>query len=265
MLLKRPCTLTTLAFGLAAALSFNLAQAGDTAAKPADDQQAIRNAIKLINPKAEIKAINEFGMPGVKQVLADTAVVYISDDGRYVFSGLMLDMVEKRNLSDEAQSLARTEMLKSIPKDAVISYEPKDVKHRVTVFTDVTCGYCQMFHKDMQSYLDAGIAVDYVPFPRGGQQSPVFSTMESVWCSKDPKTALESAYKDQPITETRCNNQVAAMYELGDKLGVQGTPAIYDSYGNHLGGYVRADQMLQELDRHASRKSKATSTATAAK
>src|SRR5690606_29397514 len=102
------------------------------------DHQAIRHAVSLINPKAEVRAINEFGMPGVKQVLADTSVIYISDDGRYVFSGLMLDMVEKRNLSDEAQSIARTDMLKSIPKDAVISYEPKEVKHRITVFTDVT-------------------------------------------------------------------------------------------------------------------------------
>lgn len=258
---KRSNAFTALSFALVAALSFSTANAKDAA--PAQDHQAIRHAVSLINPKADVRAINEFGMPGVKQVLADTSVIYISDDGRYVFSGLMLDMVEKRNLSDEAQSIARTDMLNSIPKGAVISYEPKEVKHRITVFTDVTCGYCQMFHRDMQSYLDKGIAVDYVPFPRGGQQSPVFTTMKNVWCSKDKKSALETAYKDMPIAAAECNDSVAAMYELGDKLGVQGTPAIYDAYGNHLGGYVSPDQMIQDLDRHAARK-KRGSTATAA-
>lgn len=260
---KRPNTFTALTFALAAAMSIGTANANEATAEL--DHQAIRHAVSLINPKAEVRAINEFGMPGVKQVLADTSVIYISDDGRYVFSGLMLDMVEKRNLSDEAQSIARTDMLKSIPKDAVISYEPKEVKHRITVFTDVTCGYCQMFHRDMKSYLDKGIAVDYVPFPRGGQHSPVFATMKNVWCSKDQKAALDVAYKDMPIAAAECNDSVAAMYDLGDKLGVQGTPAIYDAYGNHLGGYISPDQMIQELDRHQARKQRGSNATASAK
>ncbi|MBD4981432.1 hypothetical protein GUF56_16190 [Xanthomonas citri pv. citri] len=44
------------------------------------------------------------------------------------------------------------------------------------------------------------------------------------------------------------------MYQLGDKLGVDGTPAIYDQYGNHMGGYVPADQLIQQLDTHNARK-----------
>ncbi|APO97785.1 DsbC family protein [Xanthomonas perforans] len=238
-------TMTALAVGLAAALSFTAASASEA---------TIRDAVKLINPKAEVKSISDFGMPGVKQVVADTSVVYISDDGRFVFSGLMLDMVEKRNLSEEAQSLSRQALLSTIPKNAVISYEPKDVKHRITVFTDVSCGYCQMLHKNMQSYLDKGIAVDYVPFPRGGLESPVFATMQSAWCAKDQKKALDAAYQGATPPEVKCADSVAAMYQLGDKLGVDGTPAIYDQYGNHMGGYVPADQLVQQLDTHNTRK-----------
>ena len=44
------------------------------------------------------------------------------------------------------------------------------------------------------------------------------------------------------------------MYQLGDKLGVEGTPAIYDQYGNHMGGYVPADQLIQQLDMYNARK-----------
>ncbi|QRD62696.1 thioredoxin fold domain-containing protein (plasmid) [Xanthomonas citri pv. citri] len=247
------CLTTTLAVGAA--------QAGDVQATPAVNDQAIRNAVKLINPKAEIKAINDFGMPGVKQVLADTSVVYISNDGRYVFSGLMLDMVEKRNLSDEAQGLARAEMLRSIPKSTYISFEPKVVKHRITVFTDVSCGYCQMLHKGMQSYLDAGIAIDYVPFPRGGSGTPAFVEMQSAWCAADRKKTLDAAFHGEAPREMRCDNPVAAMYELGDKLGIQGTPAIYDAEGHHLGGYVPADQMIKQLDQFAARGAASRATA----
>lgn len=237
--------MTAIAAGLIAALSFTSASANEA---------TIRDAVKLINPKAEVKSINDFGMPGVKQVVADTSVVYISDDGRFVFSGLMLDMVEKRNLSEEAQSLSRQALLTTIPKDAYISYEPKDVKHRITVFTDVSCGYCQMLHKNMQSYLDKGIAVDYVPFPRGGLNSPVFASMQNAWCAKDQKKSLDLAYTGATPTATKCADPVAAMYQLGDKLGVEGTPAIYDQYGNHMGGYVPADQLIQQLDMYNARK-----------
>ena len=237
--------MTAIAAGLIAVLSFTSASANEA---------TIRDAVKLINPKAEVKSINDFGMPGVKQVVADTSVVYISDDGRFVFSGLMLDMVEKRNLSEEAQSLSRQALLNTIPKDAYISYEPKDVKHRITVFTDVSCGYCQMLHKNMQSYLDKGIAVDYVPFPRGGLQSPVFASMQNAWCSKDQKKSLDLAYTGATPQATKCADPVAAMYQLGDKLGVEGTPAIYDQYGNHMGGYVPADQLIQQLDMYNARK-----------
>ncbi len=238
-------TLSALTLGLISAISFTSAHA---------EEQAIRDAVKLINPSAEIRAINDFGMPGVKQVLADAAVVYISDDGRYVFSGLMLDMVEKRNLSEEAQAGVRAELLRTIPKDAIISYEPAVVKHRVTVFTDVSCGYCRMLHQNMQSYLDQGIAIDYVPFPRGGSSSPVYTAMQSAWCATDQKKALDQAYSGATPRETRCNDQVLAMYNLGDKLGVEGTPAIYDANGYHLGGVVPADQLAKQLDVYSSRK-----------
>lgn len=262
---RRRTLLASLAFALCGAFAANFAVASDS--PTSIDQQAIRDAVKLINPTAEIRAINEFGMPGVKQVLADTSVVYISDDGRYVFSGLMLDMVEKRNLSDEAQSLARADILHTIPKSAVISFEPKTVKHRITVFTDVSCHYCQMFHKDLQSYLDNGIAVDYVPFPRGGEQSPVFGAMQSIWCAadKDKKKVLDGAYAGMMPTEARCDDPVAAMYNLGDKLGIEGTPAIYDASGHHLGGYVPADQMIKQLDTYAERAKRSNASVAAAK
>lgn len=256
MKLHRKSLLAAAALCLASTTALSTVQAApasDVKAPLTVNDQAIRNAVKLINPKAEIKAINDFGMPGVKQVLADTAVVYISNDGRYVFSGLMLDMVEKRNLSDEAQGLARAEMLRSIPNSAYISYEPKVVKHRVTVFTDVSCGYCQMLHKNLQTYLDAGIAIDYVPFPRGGSSSPTFGEMQSTWCATDQKKTLDAAFHGEAPRESRCADPVAAMYELGDKLGVQGTPAIYDAEGHHLGGYIPADQMLKQLDQFADR------------
>ncbi|WP_440986183.1 thioredoxin fold domain-containing protein (plasmid) [Xanthomonas sontii] len=264
MKLYRKSLLAAAALSLAATVAIGAAlatPATDAKSPPSFNDQAIRNAVKLINPKAEIKAINDFGMPGIKQVLADTAVVYISNDGRYVFSGLMLDMVEKRNLSDEAQALARAEVLRSIPKAAYISYEPKVVKHRVTVFTDVSCGYCQMLHKNMQSYLDAGIAVDYVPFPRGGSASPAFSEMQSTWCATDRKKTLDAAFHGEAPRETRCSDPVAAMYDLGDKLGIQGTPAIYDAAGHHLGGYTPADQMIKQLDQFAARAAAGRATA----
>jgi thiol:disulfide interchange protein DsbC len=53
-------------------------------------------------------------------------------------------------------------------KTKSIEYKSANEKYRLAVFTDITCGYCQKLHHDLQSYLDAGISIKFLAFPRAG-------------------------------------------------------------------------------------------------
>jgi len=212
----------------------------------------IRQLIKAINPDSVIKAVKPSPLPGFKTVIADSTVLYVTDDARYVMYGVLLDTKEQRNLTDGYLAEVYGDLLKNIPPKAKLVFTPKDPKYTVTVFTDVTCGYCKALHKDIQSYLDAGIRVDYVPWPREGAGSETAQHMKDVWCAKNPQAAFTAAVNGTlPEKADKCamSDNFDAMAKLGEKLGIDGTPAIFDAQGHKLGGYINAKTMLTKLQK----------------
>jgi thiol:disulfide interchange protein DsbC len=124
-------------------------------------------------------------------------------------------------------------------------------KHTVSVFTDVECGYCRKLHSEIAAYNKLGISVQYLAFPRAGLGTPDWLAMESVWCSDDRRKAMTDAKDGRPVPPKRCNNPVTAQYELGQRIGLQGTPMIINSEGVALPGYMPPDQLLEALDKLA--------------
>ena len=49
----------------------------------------------------------------------------------------------------------------------MIVYKAAQEKHVITVFTDITCGYCHKLHEEMKDYNALGITVRYRPSARG--------------------------------------------------------------------------------------------------
>lgn len=221
----------------------------------AADRTALEATVRAINPQAQIVSVKDTPFPGLNEVVANDekgtpSVVYISDDGRHLVSGVIIDVQQRKNLTELATSGLRRDLIASIPDDQKIIYAPAGVpKHRVVVFTDISCGYCQRLHEHVAEFTARGIQVEYVAFPRGGAQSPAFGQMSQVWCAKDRKAAYDAALAGRPVTATLCDSPVAAHFELGDKVGVQGTPAIYTEEGVNVGGYVTPDQLLSTLER----------------
>jgi thiol:disulfide interchange protein DsbC len=112
-----------------------------------------------------------------------------------------------------------------------------------------------MFHKQMDAYLAKGIQVNYLAWPRGGiQNDEAFNTMMGVWCAKDRKAAMSQAKKTGTYSGAKDLNcdaakqQVVDHFQLGQMLGVQGTPAIFDMNGRQLGGYLSPDDLARTLE-----------------
>jgi thiol:disulfide interchange protein DsbC len=232
-----------LALALAAAMPF---------AHAAPDETAIRARIAEINPEAAITSIKPTPIPGLNEVIAGGSVLYFSDNAKYLLHGSLIDIEGRVNLSDVAQASIRRDVLKEIPQNEKIVFKPEgESKHTVTVFTDVSCGYCKKLHTEIDTYLKAGITVEYVAFPRGGEQNPAFKEMQAIWCAKDPRQAYTAAIAGTPPTPQagkKCDDPVGTHYAFGDRMGLQGTPAIYSQSGEQLGGYLPADQLLARLD-----------------
>lgn len=97
----------------------------------------------------------------------------------------------------------------------------------------------------------AGVTVTYIPFPRSGPTGTTYQTMRKVWCSPDRHKAMDIAKGvasgDLARGDCEAADTVKAGYELGVKLGVNGTPAIVMPDGRIQPGYLPANRLLSIL------------------
>ena len=133
----------------------------------------------------------------------------------------------------------------------MIVFEPEKIEHTITVFTDIDCGYCRKLHQQMDGYNDLGIRIRYMAFPRAGIDSASFDKAADVWCAKDRHQAMDDAKDGIKVSAKSCDNPVKAQYELGRKIGVKGTPALFLESGQMLPGYVPPKRLKQLLDEQA--------------
>jgi len=141
----------------------------------------------------------------------------------------------------------RRALLAQIPRGDRIVFAPANPKYRVTVFTDVECGFCRRLHSQIAEYNRLGIAVEYVAFPRMGLGSEDYRTMVSVWCASDRRKALTDAKNGKPVPRKNCTNPVAIHYDIGQRIGLTGTPLIVTEGGGIISGYLAPRDLLERL------------------
>lgn len=227
------------------------AQAVDTAT------QVVHKALAALAPGASITHVGPAPMPGFYQALVQGRTVYVSRDGKYVMAGTLFDARADRNLTEDHMDKVRLEALATIPAHDRMIYAPSHPRYTVTVFTDLDCAYCRVFHRQIAAYNAEGIAVQYLFWPRSGlktvpsgRDTPSYAKAVSVWCAGNAaarRKAFDAAKAGVSIPVAKCPNPVAREYHLGERIGVDGTPTIIASDGSVLGGYLSPPQLLQAV------------------
>ena len=209
-------------------------------------EENIRNGLSsILGDKFEITSIRPSFINGLYEVMIGPEIVYVTADGRYVLQGDLLDLQERRNISEEQRAEVRKVILNEIPADEIIEFAPKVTDHFIYVFTDVDCGYCRRLHRDVPVLNDNGIAIRYLAYPRAGKGSRTFNIMQSVWCSENRRQALTLAKNGSQLKQKQCKNPVEKQYLLGQKIGVRGTPGIYLENGKEIPGYQPPDELIK--------------------
>ena len=174
--------------------------------------------------------------------------------GNYLFRGDIYDADTSANITEETRSHARVAMLASVDQKSMIVFKPKDgkVKHVVTVFTDVDCGYCRQFHREIDKVTALGIEVHYLFFPSTGPNTESWEKAERVWCAPDRNAALTKAKLGGDLPKANCGNTPVEMeWSLGRKIGVRGTPSMFSESGELIGGYLPPATLAKVLDESA--------------
>ena len=207
-------------------------------------------AVQKMIPTVPLEAIQPSPLPGLYQVMIPPQMFYISADGRFAIDGDLINLQTGENVTTTVRNEMRVTAINAQGEASMIVYGPKKPSHTVTVFTDIDCGYCRKLHKEIDQYTKAGIKVRYMAYPRAGLGSGSFQKAVNVWCSKDKNDALTRAKLGEEIKAKDCDNPVAQQYELAQRLGLRGTPAIITEKGQVLPGYVPADRLKMMLEAH---------------
>ena len=217
-----------------------------------DVPPALSARLEALAPDMEPDHVMETGMSGMYEARFGSIIVYLSGDGRYMLRGDLIDLTSGRNLTEVTRRSMRAETVDALGETNMVVFEPDTVKHTITVFTDVDCGYCARLHRQMADYNRLGIRIRYTAFPRAGVGSDTWDKMVSVWCAQDQHKAMTDAKAGIEIAVARCDNPVRDQYEAGKAIGVTGTPAIVLESGELIPGYVPPEDLASRLDQRVS-------------
>jgi thiol:disulfide interchange protein DsbC len=229
-----------------------LAGASAVAAEPDPALEAARAKISDMFETIEPEDIGQSPIDGWYTIQKGSVVAYVSADARYLLQGDLIDLDQQVNLTEISRNNARRDLMATLSDADSIVFAPAEAKHHVTVFTDIDCTYCRRLHNQIDEYLEQGIAVRYLLYPRNGPASSSWSTSEEVWCANNRNDALTAAKLDREFETQECDaSMVSRHFSLGREVGLSGTPAIVLEDGTLIGGYLPPAQLGARLDQAA--------------
>ena len=184
--------------------------------------------------------------------IVDGPILYATRNGDFLLLNgdlLKVSTSSVSNLSEERRITERLSLIGDLDTKDMIVFSPAEPpKAHITVFTDITCGFCRKLHLEVDDFNRRGIEIRYLAFPRGGVSSQGAKQLATAWCARNREATLTSlkAGVETPLNDCE-GNPVAEHYALGNRLGVRGTPAIVTSDGQMIPGYRSASDIASLL------------------
>lgn len=214
-------------------------------------------------PISVVKELSEYGMPGLYEIILGGQTMVVDASGQYAVVGDLFALSTVTNLSAERreQNMERVALAKlpQLSGEQVVTLPAANGVERlgtVWVFTDPTCPYCQRFHDEAEAYAQAGVEVIYVPYPRSGLMSGGrdYDQLTRVMCADDKAAAMHAFktgtnvddFNSVTVTDS-CREHVATGFDLGQEIGISGTPFIVLSQGGIFPGYNPAERIIGRL------------------
>lgn len=211
----------------------------------------ITDRLKEMMPGFEVEDVKQVANTGMYEAVVNGDILYFSEDLQYAFRGDVVNIASRENITETKRVNLRKQALSELKPADLITYPSKDEKYTVTVFTDIDCGYCRKLHQEVEAYNKEGITVRYMAYPRAGIGSESYDKAVSVWCAKDRVKALTDAKNGIKVSSDTCDNPVIDQYNLGGKMGVNGTPAIFLENGQIIPGYVPPAKLKEILEQQS--------------
>jgi len=198
------------------------------------DEADIRKAVETKLGKVE--KIVRAPIAGIWEVTVDGQVFYSDDKATYLIFGNLLETRTGKNLTAERQ-------FNSLPLDLAMKQVRGSGKNIMVTFEDPNCGYCKKLAKDILTLKD--VTIYTFLYPVLGDDS--YEKSKAIWCAPDKSKAWADWMnngKAPPAMTAKCDTSgLEKSAQLGRKLRINGTPAIFFASGERVGGYIPAPEI----------------------
>ncbi len=231
-------------------LTSTVVQADSHATESADNAilQTVEDNLAKRLPGMPVTSVSTSAIDGLYEIVTEGLIYYVDITAQFLIDGSMIDLDTRENLTDARLGGLHMAMIEQLGDDKMLVYTPeKPINRSITVFTDISCGYCRRLHSELDTLLEAGISVRYLMFPRAGLETQSHQDLESVWCASNPQDAMTIAKAGGEIIEENCENPIEEHVAMAEQIGLRGTPLIYLDTGVKIPGYREANVLVEMI------------------
>jgi len=201
-------------------------------------EAAIKKALEPKLGGAKIESVRETPYGGLYEVRVAGDILYTDKKGDYLFIGHVYDTKTSTDLTrariDEINKIKFSEL----PLEMALKQVKGDGKRTIAVFEDPNCGYCKRLRQTTLKELDN---VTIYTFMYNILSEDSFAKSKNIWCAPDRVKAWDDWMingKVPPSAPAACETPNDKIVALGQKLKIQGTPAIFFTDGSRIPGAV---------------------------
>lgn len=183
---------------------------------------------------------------GLYEVRTGNNIIYTDAKGQYVFAGQIFDAKTKQNLTQERLSDLNKIKFSDLPLNLAFKRVKGDGSRTIAIFSDPNCGHCKHFEQILKQVDN----VTVYTFMYNILSADSAQKAHNIWCSSDPAQAWQNWMengKAAAAAPAKCADPGKAVFDLGRKLNVSGTPTIFLSDGSRVVGALDAKALEQKF------------------
>ncbi|HWJ95227.1 MAG TPA: DsbC family protein [Telluria sp.] len=199
------------------------------------------NIRKAVEPRlggAKIEGIKETPYSGLYELKVGGDILYTDKKGEYLVIGHVYDVKTSQDLTRARIDDINKIKFSDLPLEMAIKQVKGDGKRVIAVFEDPNCGYCKKLRQTALKDLNN---VTIYTFLYNILSEDSFVKSKNVWCAADRGKAWDDWMingKVPPAAPADCVTPNDKVVALGQKLRIQGTPAIFFTDGSRIPGAV---------------------------
>lgn len=193
----------------------------------------------------KIDEVSKTPMAGLFEVRIGNEVMYTDAQGQFMIQGQLIDLKNRRNLTEERLDKLNTVAFDDLPLKHAFTQVRGNGKRKLVVFADPNCGFCKRFEKDLQKLGD--VTIYHLLYPILGEDSRTKS--RHIWCAKDrAKTWNDWMIGGTVPPAASCDaSAIDTVVEFGRQQRITGTPTLFLADGSRIVGAVPLAQIENAL------------------